>query len=209
MRVTQMEEVGKGRYKVFLEGEPAFVLYKKEADRYGLRPGEELKEESYREILQEVLGKRSKRYCMNLLKTMDRTEGQLRQKLRQSGYPEEVIGQAIDYVKGWGYVDDGAYARRYVESQREKKSLMQMRQELLQKGVDREEIARAMEEADVADETIAIEKWIAKKRMDLNKAEPLERQKLYMFLLRKGFSPSNVSKVFKRTGEFHETDTFT
>ncbi len=209
MRITQIEEVGKGRYNIFLDGEPAFVLYKKEADRYGLRMGEELDEMTYQEILHDVLGTRSKRYCMNLLKTMDRTEWQLRQKLSQGGYPQEVIRQAIDYVKGWGYVDDGAYAKKYVEFHREKKSLIQMRQELYHRGVAREEIDRALEEADVADETIAIQKWIEKKRMDLNKATPSERQKLYMFLLRKGFSPDNVGKVFKRAGEFHETDTFT
>lgn len=209
MQITKIESVGKTRSRIWLDGEPAFVLYKKEAERFGLLEEGELTRETYEQILKEILWKRSRLYCMNLLKSMDRTEWQLRQKLSQNGYPREVIEQAIDYVKGWGYVDDAAYARKYVECHRGKKSSMQMRQDLIRKGVARERICQALEEAGDAEETEAILKWIDKKGMDLNKATLQEQQRLYMFLLRKGFSSGNVGKVFKRTRKFHETDTIT
>ena len=46
MTVTQIEAVagGKTKYRVFLDGQPAFVLYKGELSRYHIREGAVLEE---------------------------------------------------------------------------------------------------------------------------------------------------------------------
>ena len=54
MIVTGIEEVSRSRSKVCLEGDFAFVLYKGEIRFYGIREGEDLPEESCREILDEL-----------------------------------------------------------------------------------------------------------------------------------------------------------
>ena len=69
---------------------------------YHISEGAELSEEQYKKILEETILRRAKMRCLNLLKTMDRTEIQLRQKLKQGEYPEEIIERAIEYVKGYG-----------------------------------------------------------------------------------------------------------
>ena len=51
---------------------------------------------------------------MHLLENSDRTEYQLRQKLLESEYPEDLVVDAIDYVKGYHYVDDARFADCYV-----------------------------------------------------------------------------------------------
>ena len=43
--------------------------------------------------------KQAKLKALSLLTDMDRTEEQLRQKLRQKAYEDDVIEQAIEYVK--------------------------------------------------------------------------------------------------------------
>ena len=43
---------------------------------------------------------------MNLLKTSDRTVGQLESHLRLDGYPGETIEQALSYVASFHYTDD-------------------------------------------------------------------------------------------------------
>ena len=55
MIVTALEPVGKTRVQVFLDGEKAFVLYRNEAYRMGIREGESLSEQAYAEIMQEIL----------------------------------------------------------------------------------------------------------------------------------------------------------
>ena len=66
MTVTRIEELSRSRCKIYLEDSFAFVLYKGELRLFGVREQEELSEESYREIMQEVLPKRATLRCMNL-----------------------------------------------------------------------------------------------------------------------------------------------
>ena len=56
--------------------------------------------------MKDVLLKRAKLRCMNLLKSRDYTEYQLRMKLRQGVYPEDIIDAAVAYVASYGYVND-------------------------------------------------------------------------------------------------------
>lgn len=75
MIVTALEPVGKTRVQVFLDGEKAFVLYRNEAYRMGIREGESLSEQAYAEIMQEILPKRARLRCMNILKVQIRPNG--------------------------------------------------------------------------------------------------------------------------------------
>ena len=61
---------------------------------------------------------------------MDRTEHQLREKLRASEYPEEVIEEAIEYVKSFHYIDDERYAETFTRYKKEKMSRQQIKQKL-------------------------------------------------------------------------------
>ena len=78
MKVTRTEEVTKSRIRVYLEEEPAFVLYKGEARRLHIREGMELTQENYNIIMEELLPKRAKLRAMNLLKSREYTVKQLR-----------------------------------------------------------------------------------------------------------------------------------
>ena len=48
----------------------------------------------------------AKKKAMSLLKYMDRTEWQLRDKLSLKGFSEGAIEEAIEYVKSFHYLDD-------------------------------------------------------------------------------------------------------
>ena len=68
-----------------------FVLYRGEAKKYRLGEGAELSDNEYGELLYDVVGKRAKKRALHLLEKMDRTERQLRDKLRQGGYPPVCV----------------------------------------------------------------------------------------------------------------------
>lgn len=197
MIVTGLEAVGKNRSRVYLDEELAFVLYKGELSRYGIKEGAELSEDIYREILDTVLTKRAKLRCMNLLKSMDRTEFQLRQKLRQGDYPEEVAERAIAYVKKFGYVNDRAYALRYIESRQGRDARRQIACDLRQKGISQDIIQEAFEEAEPQDEEALIRRLAEKKHIDPRTADRKERQRLYGFLMRKGFSSEAIGRALR------------
>ena len=106
MIITGIAPVTKTRYQVFLDGQPAFCLYKGELSRYHLTEGGSLDEEVYQRICQETLLRRAKLRAMHLLNQMGRTKAQLRKKLLDGGYPEEVVDDAMAYVSSFGYVND-------------------------------------------------------------------------------------------------------
>ena len=123
MTVTKIEAVAntKTRYKVFLDEQFAFVLYKGELSRYHVTVGEDISSDIYQEIREAVL-KRAKLRALHLLNDMGRTEMQLRQKLKQNEYTSDVIEETMKYVKSFGYVNDREYARSFILNRKNKKS---------------------------------------------------------------------------------------
>ena len=91
MLVTALEEYTKGRYKIYLDEQFAFVLYKGELRRFKIKLDFELSDSDYEEIINDIILKRAKRRTLYLLKDMDRTEQQVRNKLKEGFYPEDIF----------------------------------------------------------------------------------------------------------------------
>lgn len=198
MLITQISEVDKKRMMIHTEEGVSFVLYKGEIRRFALQEGEEIASEVYEEIRTDILIKRARKRAMFLLEKMDRTESQLRNKLRQGFYGEDLIDDAIAYVKKYHYIDDNRYAQTYVRYQKERKSKRQIKIDLMQKGVDREIIEQAIEaEYEPESEQELILKWIEKRKYKIGESDIKEKQKMYQFLMRKGFRSEDILHVLE------------
>lgn len=199
MIVTQITGVNKSRYRIWLDGQSAFILYKGELSRFRLAEGKEIEEESYRCIMEEILPKRAKLRCMNLLQSRDYTEKQLEEKLRQGGYPEQCIDEAVSYVKSYGYINDRNYAKAYIEYHIGDRSKSRIETDLLRKGISKELIRGAFEELKESgieqNETGMIAALLQKKGYQAENATVEERRKMYGFLYRKGFSADAIEKA--------------
>ena len=199
MIVTKVELVSKNRYKVEVDGEFAFVLYRRELSHYQIREECEVSEESFEQIKKEVIIKRAKLRAMHLLNDMDRTESQLRTKLRQSCYTEDVVEAALAYVKSFGYIDDLDYAKRYIQNRQNQKSKRELYAQLVGKGIERELIELAMEECYTGedDEIEAIRRLAAKRKYHFRDATIEEQQKQMAYFMRKGFSYENIRRALE------------
>ena len=198
MKVTSLESVTKTKYKVYLDEQFAFVLYKGELSRYRIQEGVELSQETIDCIKQEVLLKRAKLRAMHLLNAMERTESQLRFKLKQNLYPEDVIENAIQYVKSFGYVEDQSYAERFIYNRQQSKSKREICAALSQKGVSKEQIEMAMESCyEEVDELDAIRRIAEKKHFSAEESTEAEKKKLYDYFLRKGFKSDDIRQVIQ------------
>lgn len=198
MTVTKIEPLSKTRYKIFIEGQFAFTLYKGELSRYHIAEECVLEEDVY-EAIRKIVIKRAKLRAMHLLSDMGRTESQLRTKLKQGGYTEEIAEEAIRYVKSFGYVNDAEYVRSFIDSRKEKKSKKEIYAALKQKGVASEVIEQVFEELDYGEEDSrrAIEALIRKKNYHPETADLKEKQKMMGYLMRKGFRYEDVTNVLQ------------
>lgn len=199
MIVTQITGITKGRFRIYIEEKPAFVLYRGEVRRLGIREGEPLSEESLREIEEEILPTRAKRRAMNLLQNRDYTEAGLREKLRNGDYPESCIEEAVAYVKSYGYVDDRRYAEDFITYNLDRKSRTRMEQDLMRKGISKDTIRAVFEELEEQgtsqDEGAMIRRLLEKKKYDPQTATGQEKQRMYAFLYRRGFRAEVISRA--------------
>ena len=130
------------------------------------------------------------------------TEKQLRDKLAKYEFAPEVIDDTIDYLKGYGYVDDVNYAVLFFETYRSARSLKRMMYDLTQKGVSKEDIEAAMGEIEesgesVAEEEAQIRHFLNRKNYDPETFDYESRQKLKASLFRKGYNFDLIEKCMK------------
>lgn len=197
MEITKVQALTKQKYRIFLDGESAFAVYKGELSRYHLEEGAVLPPEVYEELVNRVLKKRATLRAMHILERTDKTEAQLRRKLEESEYPKEAVESAIAYVTSYGYLDDRRYAEHYIEWKKQGKGKARLKMELVQKGISREIIEEVLESTDFGETKEMIRQIILKKRKTDIPMNEKEKQRLYGFLMRKGFSSSDILAVMR------------
>lgn len=196
MTVTNITELSKSRVRIEIDHEFAFVLYKGELRLHKIEEGDEIEDAVYDRIMKDVLPKRAKQRAMNLLKNRTYTKAQLKDKLLQGGYPEQIADIAVDYVVSYRYVDDEQYVRDFIEYNREKKSRKRIQLDLMHKGIS-EQLFQDIWEDMAGDDEEAIEReqivyWVNKKHFCPQEATFEEKQKMMAFLYRKGFSINSI-----------------
>ncbi len=196
MRIISVTPLDKRRSKVLTDEDFAFALYRGELRAYNIEEGSQLSLEVYQEILEKILFKRAKERTLYLLRSRDRTELEIRRKLKDGHYPQEAIDYAVDFLKRYRFVDDENYGRNYISTYGDKKSRKQLEFELQNKGLDREEIDRLLEECQVSEEQ-QIAKFLKKKGYEKDITQPKERAKLAAALARKGFSYDAIYQVME------------
>ena len=197
MEVLSLVKLTKGRAKICLAGGADFVLYKKEYESYGIEEGTDLPEDKYQEIITEIIIPRCKKRALHLLEKQDRSEKNLRDKLREGGYSEDVVDIAIDYINEYGYLDDARMAASHIRFYQDSRSKQRLKQDLIGKGISSDVIDRVLEEEYTGDESALIERLLEKKHYDKDNATYEDRAKIYRFLMGRGFSSDAINRVIK------------
>ena len=136
--------------------------------------------------------RRARHRALHILERSDRTEQELRAKLERN-YRAEAVEDAISYVKQYHYLDDRRYAVNYLNSRGRVKSRRQVEQELLyKKGISKEILEEARTEAEPQDEREQIRRWMEKKQIHPETADPNELRRFYLFLMRRGFRSEDI-----------------
>ena len=198
--VTKIEELDKKRSKIYINHEFAFVLYKGEILQYKIKTEEIIEDSIYETIRKEILPKRAKKRCLNLLQKKSYTEYKLREKLIEGLYTQDIVDEAIDYVKSFHYVNDYDYACQYIFYHKEAESRRKIEEKLSLKGIDRDILNQAFQDSYEEEEQQEIElqqakKLLEKKNYNAETMDWKEKQKVYAFLARKGISSTIIQQA--------------
>ena len=196
MTITRLESIDLKRYKVYIDYEYSFMLYKTDIKKYHIEEEKDISNDVYQEIIEDTVYRRAKKKALDILKYMDRTEAELCSKLKQAYYTDDIISRTVEYVKSYHYIDDERYTRNYIQFKKNTKSKKQIQFELYRKGIDKNLIERFIE-SDLKSDTIALQKAIHKKTDNPEDLSYKEKQKLIASLCRKGFLYDDIIKYFR------------
>ena len=196
MEITKLEKTGR-RYRVYLNDEPCFCLPASCMGELGLAEGMELAKEKYDYICEYILIPGAKQRSLDLLNLKDRTEKELRDRLKRDSYPPEAIHAAVEYVKSFHYIDDSRYAAHFAQSHSLSLGKRAIRMELIKRGIDSQTADEALEMLEGDESRTAIEKWLKKRHYDPQNADEKERAKQIRFLCGKGFDYGEVIKTME------------
>ncbi len=196
MQIVEIVPLDRQRCRVRTDAGFAFAMYKGELRRYRLKEGGELTEASYREILKNVLCRRARERALYLLKTHDRTEQEIRRKLRDGFYPEEAIDETLDFLREYGYVNDLEYGRRYLELYGKNRSRRRIQEDLARRGIDRRQTEELLRGEEVP-EMEQIRAFLRKKGYHAQQCDLKQRQRLLAALLRRGYAYEEICRVLE------------
>jgi regulatory protein len=153
-------------------------------------------------LLSEIEGRESLeaavRRAGRLLSHRPRSEAELRATLQRAGTSPEAVEAALERLKGIGQINDDLFAAAWLENRAafRPRSALALRAELQRKGVARDVIDRALaafseDEAALAAARRAARRWRAE-------SDTVWRQRLYGYLLRRGFGHETISAAVRR-----------
>lgn len=120
-----------------------------------------------------------------------RTRQDLRDDLLRRNIPEQVADRVLDRFSDVGLIDDGEFARMWVESRQRSRGTASrvLRQELRRKGVPDAEVEDALAGIDPEQERVRAVALVEAKRRSMDRLEPPVRaRRLTSMLVRRGYS---------------------
>lgn len=187
----------KDRVNIYIDGRYHFSLSLWAAA--GLNAGDSLSSEQIRNL--KALDEKEKAWqrAADYLARRPRSAMEIRQYLEGKGFSRRSVEQVMERLTAYGYIDDAAFARMWIESRLRlrPRGAFGLSRELKQKGISEEIIEAALTDFD---EHAAAKKAISPK-LDQWAALPeiKRRRKIYDFLARRGFDRQTCRDIWEET----------
>ncbi|MCL7961547.1 MAG: recombination regulator RecX [marine benthic group bacterium] len=190
-----------GRIRLAVDGREIGTLPASFVLQRGLRTGQPLDEAELEALLRDGAGALAMEAALHCLAYRPRSRMELERHLRRKSHPPDAILHAISRCQKLGYLDDEAFARAFVRDRirLRPRGRFRLRSELRERGIAPDvadaSIEAAFEETGVSEQELL--RGIAEARaFRLRQAEPASaRRRLSSWLLRRGFSRSDVRRV--------------
>ncbi len=138
-----------------------------------------------------------RRAAMDLLARREHSEKELHRKLSRKGFASDLISQAIQQLAKENLQSNRRFAENYIQSRREKGfGPLHIQQELLERGINKEEIAELLQTDDNA-WLEALRKIYQKRFKHKMPVDYKERAHCMRFLLGRGFTSEQIEMILK------------
>lgn len=143
-----------------------------------------------------------KDYALFLLQLRDRTENEIKEKMKLKGFDPEAIEKTVDFLREKKFLDDERFVTNFIKNKQEcgSSGKYKIKLKLQRLGVDNKLIEQKLSEIDSKTEEIRAMglavSWLAKKQ-----SVPVEKkyEKLGRHLISRGYDISIVKDVLRKT----------
>ncbi len=200
--ITPRGSGGRRERTVTIDGERTLTITEETFIRFGLFDGQAMDPERLQEVELADGVSRAMAEAHRLIDHRMRTRRELAVRLRSKGRPDEVIDQVLDRLEHAGLIDDGRFARLWIDERirRRPAGLSLLRRELRQKGIDAEVVEAALEES--ASREGESERAYEALRRQSHRYARLDRdaahRRMVAFLGRRGFGQAVIYQVVHR-----------
>jgi len=192
----------KNRCSIFLDDEFAFGLDHDIVLQFGLKKGDVLTDQQIEDILLNDERKKAKDRALNFLSYRDRSEKEIRTKLKEVGYEENIIDWVIVELKRLKLIDDERFAHNYAQTRMITRPMGKyfLQRELQKKGIEAELIEQTIEKVYQEKDqfSVALELAQQRKKRYSNIDEIKAKKRVSDFLIRRGFNWDIISQVLER-----------
>ena len=195
------------RVAVFVDGRQAFTLPEDVLARLGLEVGTRLGAGEHERLDEASASLEAREAALRLLAVRARTRSELVGRLRRRGHAAAVIGAVVDGLAAAGLIDDRAFAELWTDERMRLRPVGRRRlsQELRIRGVPPQVAEEVLDRAygDNPERDLALR--VARVRAKRSAGGPRSRERLYAFLVRRGFTRATAAEVVREvTGERDE-----
>lgn len=145
-------------------------------------------------------------YVLHLIAFRDRTEKEIRDKLKEKNYGEDEIDDEIRFLKDYGYINDLRFAEHFTHDaiNLKKWGKIRIRMELVKKGIDRDVADNVIEDAfsELDEDLVLLQMQSRFKNSDFSNMK--ERTRIFNFFMRRGFSTEEIKGAMNKMSSFYD-----
>ena len=197
----EIQKRNKDRSNIYINYGYAFSLSNELVYKEGLKVDENIDIERINKIAKEDNYLKCKEAAFRIVERTFKSEKELREKLFLKGYENEAINRTIDVLKEYNFINDENYVKMYVKDKSRLQGKKKIKYDLARKGINDKIINEEIYNIDTDEERNIAYNLAIKKYNTINKREDDKfklSQKLYRFLLSKGYDYDTVSYVVKK-----------
>ena len=203
----QVQKNHPSRLSIFLDGNFYCGVSEEVAIKHQLKKGTTIDENELKELLHDEELSNAKKYVYTILARRMYSSSEIRKKLKEQGYTDEIIDNVILMMEGYGYLNDKTFAEEWIQSRRQNnpKGKIVLKRELTQKGIEGDIIEEVFNQSfdESQQSEIALDMARRKSRSYRNDDPISARRKLQGYLIRRGFDFETVRNVVDKVLSEH------
>lgn len=190
------------RYSIYVDDKYSFSLSDSALLETRLVSGQELTEAEIKELKQKSADDKVYSLALRYVAMRSRSRYELETYLKRKEADPPLVDAILDRLQGYGYVNDDAFARNWVENRRLLKPVSRRRlmMELKQKKVS-EDIIRAVLEDDQTTDRDTLKDLVVRKR---RQSKYQDDTKLLQYLARQGYGYDDIKSAMAGTADEDE-----